>query len=289
MSDINISLKAAEKLIDTFRAVAGTFANDVFKLDSRKIKRIGVAEAEVKKQKIISEAEGHAVANEILRRAGMWAMLGQCTKQVNLENTIARAQDDLANKTVSDKPVEKDWTIRFIDTAKNVSREEVQDVLAKILSGEIQKPGSFSYQTLKVVEHLSQEDLQLFLKVIDLSCFFGVVRLTDNHKDFEKYGLGLSNFLQLSDLGLFNPNLYLAEQIDVPHSGIQWSVGNDFVTIRCKNNIYFHVNFYPFTTAGEQLRNLLLKESANTNEKKDLYINDLISMLRGKGFDVEKN
>ena len=91
MSDINISSKAFEKLIDTFNAVTGTLANAAFKFDSRKIKRIGAAEAEVEKQKIISEAEGHAVANEILRRAGMRVMLEQYTKQVNLENTIARA------------------------------------------------------------------------------------------------------------------------------------------------------------------------------------------------------
>ena len=289
MSDINISSKAFEKLIDTFNAVTGTLANAAFKFDSRKIKRIGAAEAEVEKQKIISEAEGHAVANEILRRAGMRVMLEQYTKQVNLENTIARARDDLANKTVSDKPVEEDWTMRFIDTAKNVSREEVQDILAKILSGEIQKPGSFSYQTLKVVEHLSQENLQLFLKFIDLSHLVGLIRLTDNYDDFRKYGLSLGNFLQLLDLGLFNPISNLAQQVKISYPGVLWPVGNDSVTIRCDNDIYFHVSLYPFTTAGEQLRNLLLKESANTNEKKDLYINDLIPMLRGKGFDVEKN
>jgi len=191
--------KPLTKLIETVSEGIGVVSNRIFKFDVEKIKRIGEAEAEAEKQKIITRAEGQEKAIEILGRAGKRFALEQYNKQINLENIIVKTRDDLEGKTVSGGPVEKDWTVKFLDIAQNVSREKLQGVLAKILSGEIQKPGSFSYQTLEIVKYLSQKDLQNFLKFIAISTETGVIKLGLTSKElFEKYGLGFGDYLALS-------------------------------------------------------------------------------------------
>ena len=203
--------KPLEKLIETVSEGIGVVGNHLFGFDVAKAKRIGEAEAEVERSKIIACAEGQAEAIAVLGRAGKRFALEQYNKQINIENMFVATRSDLEGKTVSDEPVEKDWTMRFLDIAQNVSRKEIQDALAKILSGEIQNPGTFSYQTLETIKYLSQKDLQRFLRFVAVSTEIGVIKLGAGGKEsLEKYGLSFNDYLDLSSTGftILNTNFF---------------------------------------------------------------------------------
>lgn len=51
-----------------------------------------------------------------------------------------------------------DWFVRFFEEAGNISDEQVQDLWAKVLAGEIRHPGTFSLRFVDTLRNLSKED-----------------------------------------------------------------------------------------------------------------------------------
>jgi hypothetical protein len=149
------------KLIETVSEGVGVLGNHLFEFDAKKIKRIGSAEANIAKEKIIKKAEGDIEVEEIMTRAKTRFALNQYNKQVNLENIVADTKELLEGKAVSEEPVEKDWTAKFMNIAQDVSRDDVQKLLSRILAGEIIKSNSFSFRTLDFIKNLTQNDLFL--------------------------------------------------------------------------------------------------------------------------------
>ncbi|MFA4834202.1 MAG: DUF2806 domain-containing protein [Patescibacteria group bacterium] len=281
--------KPLEKLIETVSEGIGVVGNHFFKFDSAKIKRIGDAEAEVEKQKIIAFVEAKEKAVEILGRAEKRFVLEQYSKQINLENILVKTKENLEGKIVSEEPVEKDWTMRFLDIAQNVSKEELQDVLARILSGEVQNPGSFSYQTLEVVKYLSRKDLQKFLEFIAISTNIGVMKLEIGGKNsLEKYNLRFNEYLDLSSIGLFNQSSTISYDIDLPASTpLLLNVGGDSFSIvhgDQQNIKKFDFGLYVFSNVGKELRPLIIDRA--TNEKSEEYKTDFVEEAQKKGFTV---
>jgi hypothetical protein len=284
--------KPLEKLVETISQGIGVVGNHLFGFDAAKAKRIGEAEADVERNKIIAKAEAQKEALAILDRAGKRFALEQYNKQINLENILVKARDDLSGKSVSEEPVEKDWTMRFIDIAQNVSREDLQDALAKILSGEVQKPGSFSYQTLEVIKYLSQRDLQRFLKFVAISTDIGVMKLSSGGREsLEKYNVTFNDYLDLSSIGLFNQSSMLSYAVDLPAlASLQIRVGNTVFEIfheQPETTKKFDFGLYVFSAVGKELRNLLIDKGEN--ERADQYKNDFVEQAKQKGFVIKSN
>lgn len=291
MQDITGLEKPLEKLVETVSEGIGIVSNHFFKFDVAKIKRIGKAEAEVEKEKIIAHAEAQKKAIEILGRAEKRFALEQYNKQINLENILVRTKDELKGKTVLEEPVEKDWTMRFLDIAQNVSREELQDVLAKILSGEIQKPGSFSYQTLEVVKLLSQRDLQGFQKFVACSTELGFIKLKSGGKNWlEKYDLDFNDYLNLASIGIFNQSSTVSFDINLPAlKPLYIRIGKDWFGIshdEKEKTKHFNFGLYVFSSAGKELYLLLADQSVH--DKSEEYKTDFIEEAQNKGFKVAR-
>jgi len=284
--------KPLVKLVETVSEGVGVIGNRFFEFDVAKIKRIGKAEADVEKQKIIANAEAQEKAIEILGRAEKRFALEQYSKQINLENILVKTRDDIKDRVVSGEPVEKDWAMKFMDIAQNVSREELQDVLAKILSGEIQNPGSFSYQTLDVVKYLSQKDLEKFLRFVAISSEDGVIKLTERNskESLEKYNLVFEDYMGLSSVGLFNPSSTIRYDIEILDSKpFPLSIGRDSFLIEDdngQNTKNFNMGLYPFSNVGKELRSLMIDKAVN--EKSKEYKEDFIEKVEGKGFKVSE-
>lgn len=279
--------KPLVKLIETVSEGVGVVGNHFFGFDVAKIKRTGEAEAEVEKTKIIARAEAQQEALAVLGRAEKRFALEQYTKQINLENIIVRSREDLRGKEVSDEPVEKDWTMRFLDIAQNVSREELQEVLAKILSGEIQRPGSFSYQTLEVIRCLSARNLEMFQRFVALSTEAGMIKVDSTGEFLEKFGLSFGMYLELGSLGIFNQSSTIGYNVKLS-SGETLSLQFGKELLILKNNSEatktFDQGLYVFSVAGREIAGLM-REGA-TNEHFETYKGDLIRKIQEAGFEV---
>lgn len=279
--------KPLEKLIETVGEGLGVVGNTVFKFDSKKIKRIGEAEAEAEKTKIVKKAEGEAQAVEILNRAGKRFMIEQYNKQINLENIVVKSREYLGDK-VSEQPVDKDWSARFISVAQEVSREEIQEMLAKILAKEVTKPNTYSLRTLEVIRNLSKNELEEFKKFIALSSINGYFHINGaNREPLAKYGLNFGVFVHLADIGLFNPSENLSIELEIKNSKpaiFRVAAINFLITSEADKN--FSLGILKFTEAGMQIFDLLENESSNS--KHEEYISDFENNITKNGFKVEK-
>lgn len=200
--------KPTEKLIKTISEGLGVVGNHVFKFDAKKIKRIGEAEAEVEKKKIIKRAESEEKALEILDRASKRFKLEQYNKQINLENIIIKTKENLKGSNVSNKPVDRDWTSRFMNIAQDVSKEEMQDLLSKILAEEIKKPKTFSLRTLNVVRNLNKDDILLFKKFSIISAENKYIFISNNgiNENDDIPGISYTEIMKIMELGLIQSN-----------------------------------------------------------------------------------
>lgn len=69
-----------------------------------------------------------------------------------------------SDQDVNDTPVNPDWAARFFDNVKYCSDEEVKNMWANILAGEIKAPGKFSFRTLDSLKNLTKDEAQLIIR-----------------------------------------------------------------------------------------------------------------------------
>lgn len=206
--------KPLVKLIETIGEGVGVIGNDIFKFDSRKIKRIGEAQAEADKLLIIKKAEADAEALSVLDRATKRFALEQYNKQINLENIVVQTKEQLQGQSVSDKPVDRDWSAKFISIAQDVSRDEVKTILSRILTHEVIRPGSFSLRTLSFLQNTSQQELLLLKKICLLSDGRGVIHVTKASPSDGFFNIPYIELMEMIELGFLKSGLNTSNNLD---------------------------------------------------------------------------
>ncbi len=106
------------------------------------------AKADLQIQGMNDEYALRFVAEEVRKQGNIDAILGKALKQLPQD---ARPDD-----------MENDWLSHFFDKARAFSDEEVQEVWAKILAGEANRPGTFARQTISCLADMDRADADLF-------------------------------------------------------------------------------------------------------------------------------
>ena len=170
-----INLDALSKpitaLIDAVSRGIGTLYEPTRIQRNAKAKEIVIiAEAEKKKNDILKAAQSQLnnVSKDDLEAVVSRIVGKELNRQKNIDSIAQIAFDDLRKaKIISNQKVETDWLSRFFNYAKDVSAEELRYTWGKILSQEIQSPGSYSLRTLNVISCLSKKEADLFTKLGD--------------------------------------------------------------------------------------------------------------------------
>jgi len=211
-------------------------------------------------------------------RTAKRARLSQLRKQQNIENIMQKTLGYCANFELGQR-TDHDWLSRYITLSEEVSNPTMQDLWAKILAGELTKPGSFSFKALQVFRDMSIYDAKLLAKACSLAI-----------KEPNKKGIrlisgvyqqpGLINFFSkqrqqycnLSNFGLNYPDLlalaenhliYLQEsESSLLNKGeiIQFTYNGLALKLTTqKSNVC--LQFYKFTPLGAELAHLISDKS----------------------------
>lgn len=86
-------------------------------------------------------------------------------RQRNISAIVSQAAAELTADEVEDHETNHDWTARFFNDAQDVSSEEMQVLWAKVLAGEVERPGSTSLRTLGVLKDLDRDAAVVFGKL----------------------------------------------------------------------------------------------------------------------------
>lgn len=94
----------------------------------------------------------------------------------NINNIYDKAKEIFIREQPHSKISEKiknltqTWILNFMDNIKFISDEQIQELFARILSGEIQQPGSYSLRTIEFLKNLKKEELELCIKLMKYIC-----------------------------------------------------------------------------------------------------------------------
>ena len=195
--DINVNVRAIEKLVDYTASGIGSTASFFF---SRKMARrdaeskliaaegeararISLAESQANTMRIIAKAQADARSTIISSDAVVGGEITFGTlveqriqfqeekRQSNIESVVQQAALELGDNEVQDHQVDHDWTARFFSDVQDVSSEQMQSLWAKILAGEVARPGSTSIRTLSILKNLNQDVADLFAKFCCMCIF----------------------------------------------------------------------------------------------------------------------
>ena len=137
--------------------------------------------------------------------------LYKCRKFLNVARIADEEKRKKQTKETSDKMFDFDWFMRFFDAAGNVSNADLQNLWAKVLSGEIDNIGSFSLRTIETLKNMNQYEATLLQIVAHLvltepdGSKFILSTAGDLGQDInEKYGLKKPDLNILEECGILN-------------------------------------------------------------------------------------
>ncbi len=211
-------------------------------------------------------------------------------QEIHVNKTIHLAEKELlrSKQNPSDKDVDPDWILRWHEYAKNLKNEDLRQIWAKTLAGEVTSPGSYSLRTLEFIKNLSQEEAlaisklgQFLLKGVIFQC-----------STLEKEGIDFNFLLQMDELGILNGvqggfgDLSAIELVMTSQENNKYSTTlinkNLALLIQAEDpNKELTLSCYQTSKIGAELLSL---GDFKPNKK---YMIELGQKIKAKGFDVE--
>lgn len=197
MVEVTLRVPALEKLMDYTASGIGSVAGPMLarwradkESDAKRITARGdadvmsiLAEGQAGALSIIAEAQANArqhllspdtsIAGELtIGEAIEQRVLFQEEKrQRNIAAIVSQAATQLGDGEVEDHEPDHDWTARFFSEAQDVSSEDMQVLWARVLAGEVERPGSTSVQTLGILKNMDQKTAATFVRLCSASVF----------------------------------------------------------------------------------------------------------------------
>lgn len=234
-------------------------------------------------QPVLDLAKKFAIAGALLpeeqqalieERTAKRARLNALRKQSNIENIMKKTLGYCARTDIGQR-TDHDWFSRYIALSEDVSNPTMQDLWAKILAGELMKPGSFSFKALQVFKDMSIYDAKLLAKACSLAIkdpnkkgirlvsgiyqqpgllnFFSKNR--QEHIKFSKFGLNHADLLALAE----NHLIYLQEsESTIANKGdsLSFTYNGEPLKLTAKK-ADINIQFYKFTPLGAELAHLI--------------------------------
>lgn len=154
-----------------------------------------------------------------------------------------------------------DWFVRFFEASGNVSDKTMQELWAKILSGEIAQPSTYSLRTIDILKNISKTDAELFIKVCSHSFCSGAKRvfLPNNDKYLEKVGISYNEIMKLSELGIMFNDGTIEMSIPITTMPTVVFVNKDLIMniSSDKGDDTVRLSQYPFTESGSELASII--------------------------------
>lgn len=223
---------------------------------------------------------------ELEQRAVIRIRKQELIKQKNLEQVLSKTEDILENEQTQSKEnlsesINEDWLSHYIEGASKISDEQVQELWAKILAGEIITPKTFSKRTLDVLLRLSPEEAKLFEKV----CGY-VVEISNNmilmNEDKLNAKYPYSEIMHLDECGLINSSGTNSINMTInPSDKLAIIYGQDAIIGQSKKQENVRLQIFPLTVAGTELLKIT---SPNRNYN---YMQNLINHLKNKYKNIE--
>ncbi len=237
---VKLEGKALEKLVDVLARGAGILYEPTYR------RRLAKAESDV----ALIKAESEQALSSLRDRASARVDAKKLRQQRNIEK-ILDATEYYLPEDVTQEPVDEDWVAQFFEGCQDISNEKLQHVWAKLLAGEVTKPGTFCPRTLATMRTLTQHDAELF----ETTCKFMIKGIgylyTEHIKTIAaSHGVTYGTFLHLESLGLLQCGTMINYTVK---AGIPFTIVHNGVRHVFSKVTEWRVDCYPLTQMGREL------------------------------------
>ena len=190
----------------------------------------------------------------------------------NVAEILAKAEQQFTpDEKVSTEPVDKDWMTRFLDIAETISDDEMRELWARTLAGEVKKPGTYSLRTLDVLRNITKKEAEL---IVSASSF---LLLEFELLCIENFALNLREKIALNDMGIVcGENLVRKCPVGETPGTILLN-RDSLLRIYAPKSIIIKVECVKLTTAGFEIMNMI---QIHNNQK---YISSLAAKIKSQG------
>lgn len=233
MINVNLGFPALEKLVEYVASGIGAIGGPMLArwkahADADALRITAQAHADSMRLIVDAQADAHqaftfpqaSVRTELDLHNDMRSRISfqEEKRQRNIQAIVLEAADALVDKQVADHEVDHDWVARFFADAQDVSSDQMQQIWAKILAGEVERPGQTSLHTLAILKNMSQRDAKLFTRIATFMIDDITLRDigTDGLDGFPSY----DELLTLQSYGLVTIDSDLIKYIDPQPDGV---------------------------------------------------------------------
>ncbi|MDI1302658.1 MAG: DUF2806 domain-containing protein [bacterium] len=219
---------------------------------------------------------------EALRDVRLEADILALRHSLNVRRIGLRADilvETFALETLSPRPVDADWLLRWKESAARAVATDFQDMWARVLVDEVRQPGTHSLRTLAFLATLSRAEMSAirFMTAVDLGGF-----ICPDAPDYFHPDIHGPMFLQMEAMGLLLPGLDTILLKTVADRGFR-------AVLRCQNKALFIegigselvIGAHVLTSLGREV-NALFNGLADT-----AYLFALGNALKKRGFTIE--
>lgn len=242
-----ISLKLFGKSLAKIKAEAENVSEDV--------KQIGEIKREVSRPFIIEIEKAKAYR----QYSNLGSTIQKATKHIETPADTIKDDNDVF------------WGL--LEHAKEISNEQMQELIAKIIAGEYNNPETYSMSTLQILKSLGKKEIELFEKVCGLLLSDGKLLQAlftgdNNTKDIMlKLGIDFGKLQTLQGLGLFLPNNMMTAPIPNPNKlKFEMKYFDEKIVFECENeNTDISLpSYYGLSIAGVQILKHLNPKKENS-------------------------
>lgn len=169
------------------------------------VRRIAEAEAEAN----LIHAQSEININSLQERAHHRARTEEMMRQANMELILAKSVSHLDQDNASPEQMDEDWIVNFFEKARRISDDDMQELWARILAGEANRPGSFSRKTVNIMDDIGESDANMFMNLCSYVWMIGsdMVPLIyseniNTNSIYNKNGIRFLSIKHLEDIGL---------------------------------------------------------------------------------------
>lgn len=130
----------------------------------------------------------------------------------NCEEVIDKAKSFLSLEAEPEK-VDDDWFTFFFDKVKLISNENVQEMWAKILAGEVNQPGKFSKSLIHSLSVIDNSQAKVFCNISrycmhekNSENIHPIIFIASNVDTYKALGIDFESLVELENLGLLQCN-----------------------------------------------------------------------------------
>ena len=175
-------------------------------------------------------------------------------QQIKNMEDIARKTFEEASKNPSEKEIDKDFVMKYIEESRNISDEDIQDIWVKLLVHGSKKGKGVSKRTLDIIKNMTSQEAKTFEKIASLALNETIIPKSFKG-DYDWLSMSL-----LQDIGLVKAGDFTVNTINIP-AGVHLAYHNNNTVIAIENTgakeIPIEIECQVLTSEGAELKEAL--------------------------------